>query len=240
MGFVVYEDRLRIPSNKKVFLHHFCYCFELLFKICQVGMKRTYLPAEEAAFDKKRKEFLQAHCCQAPSTDNNSRSCDTGNGQWAEKFTPRCSVEPVKNCTLVKRDAQEEIVLKLTSFLLQTQNTVQSEKGPWNRGGDDLMYLLKYLQYFLLGRITLKEAAKLIDSSLLLQLRQEHGGLQTLLRNHYQVFVGEYMTVQFSSFFTFTFLSSHIHYHFCCFCIILHQQEMVMCNSVTGQKMRMM
>ena len=42
-----------------------------------------------------------------------------------------------------------------------------------------------------LGRIALKEAAMLIDPPLLSQLKQEHGGLQTLFRNHHQIFVGE-------------------------------------------------
>ena len=100
-------------------------------------MKRTYHPAEEAAVDKKRKEFLQARCHRTQSSDN-SGSCDAGNECWAEKFSPRSSVEPVKNCTLVKKDIQEEIVYKLTSILLQTQNFVDSEKGElWNAGGDD-------------------------------------------------------------------------------------------------------
>ena len=111
----------------------FAFNVVLLFKICQIGMKRTYLPAEEAVVDKKRKEFLQAHCHQTPS----SGSCDAGDERWAEKFSPRSSVEPVKNCTLVKKDIQEEIVQKLTSILLQTQNFVDSEKGrAWNAGGD--------------------------------------------------------------------------------------------------------
>ena len=100
-------------------------------------MKRTYLPAEEATVDKKRKEFLQAHCHQTHSSDN-SGPHDTGDERWAEKFSPRSSVEPVKNCTLVKKDIQEEIVHNLTCVLLQTQNFVDSEKGGlWNAGGDD-------------------------------------------------------------------------------------------------------
>ena len=40
--------------------------------------------------------------------------------------------------------------------------------------------------------MTLKEAAKLLSSTLLTQLKQEHGGLQTLFRNHHQVFLGEH------------------------------------------------
>ena len=44
---------------------------------------------------------------------------------------------------------------------------------------------------FLSGKMTIKEAAKLISPGLLTQLKQEHGGLQTLFRNHHQLFVGE-------------------------------------------------
>ena len=38
----------------------------------------------------------------------------------------------------------------------------------------------------------LSEVAKLFDKSTLLQLKNECGGLQTLLRNHYYVFKGEF------------------------------------------------
>lgn len=143
MGFVVCEDQLRIPSSKKVFLCLLMLLFTLdvLYKICQIGMKRTYRPAEEAVVDKKRKEFLQARCRQVPSTDNNSGTHNPRDEQWAEKFSPRCSIEPVKNCTLVKKDIQKEIVQKLTNVLLQTENIVQSENGePWNVGGDNLLF----------------------------------------------------------------------------------------------------
>lgn len=103
------------------------------------------MPAEEESVDKKRKVFLQAHCSQVPSTDSSTGSHDPGDVKWASKFSPRSSVEPVKNCTLVKKDIREEIVHKLTSILLQTQNTVQSEKGePWNLGGGNLVFTETY------------------------------------------------------------------------------------------------
>lgn len=58
-----------------------------------------------------------------------------------------------------------------------------------------------YYDNFLSGRIMLKEAAKLISPTLLMQLKQEHGGLQTLFRNYHQVFVGKNIIIfQFSSF----------------------------------------
>ena len=163
-------------------------------------MKRTYPPAEEAVVDKKRKEFLLAHCKQKQSPDNCSRSCDAVDKRWAEEFCPRQPVEPVKNCTLVKKDIQKEIVQKLTSVLLQTQNLVETEMGqPWNAGGDSQMFIKAVYNHFLPGRITVKEAASLIDPRLLSQLKQEHGGLQTLFRNHHQVFVGEHKPVSVSS-----------------------------------------
>jgi len=99
-------------------------------------MKRSYSPAEEAVVDRKRKEFLQDHC--RPKEND----CSHTNGQesveakqWAAQFNPRASVEPVKNCTQVKKDVQEHIVQKLTSTLLGTINMVSSECGPWNIGG---------------------------------------------------------------------------------------------------------
>ena len=98
-------------------------------------MKRTYLPADEAMVDKKRQEFLQAHCYRGQPTGNNSSS---GDHQWAENFSPRSSVEPVKNCTRIMKNVQQEIIQILTSVLLQTQNIVQTESGaPWNAGGNN-------------------------------------------------------------------------------------------------------
>ena len=92
--------------------------------------------------DKKRKEFLQAHIKPIRSPDSNSRLCDAADKRWAGEFSPRPPVEPVKNCTLVKKDIQEEIVQKLTYILLQTQNFVESEMGePWNAGGDSQMFI---------------------------------------------------------------------------------------------------
>lgn len=38
----------------------------------------------------------------------------------------------------------------------------------------------------------LSEVAKLFDKSTLLQLKNECGGLQTLLRNHYYIFKGKF------------------------------------------------
>ena len=45
---------------------------------------------------------------------------------------------------------------------------------------------------FYLGQMELPEVAKLFDKSTLLQLKNECGGLQTLLRNHYYIFKGEF------------------------------------------------
>ncbi|XP_065890445.1 probable tRNA (uracil-O(2)-)-methyltransferase isoform X2 [Dysidea avara] len=166
MGFIIQQDHLRIPSSKKV---------------CQIGMKRSYSPAEEAVVDKKRKEFLQEHCRPTEKNCSHSNEQEVVEAkQWAAQFNPRASVEPVKNCTQIKKDVQEYIVQKLTSTLLETVNMVPSELGPWNVG----------------GRIALKEAAMLIDPPLLSQLKQEHGGLQTLFRNHHQIFVAREGYVQ--------------------------------------------
>ena len=43
---------------------------------------------------------------------------------------------------------------------------------------------------FLAGKLHLNDAVRLFDTSILRQLKQEIGGLQTLLRNHHQIFQG--------------------------------------------------
>lgn len=42
----------------------------------------------------------------------------------------------------------------------------------------------------LVGKLHLNDAVRLFDTSILQQLKQEIGGLQTLLRNHHQIFQG--------------------------------------------------
>ena len=41
------------------------------------------------------------------------------------------------------------------------------------------------------GELELSEVAELFEKSILLQLKNECGGLQTLLRNHYHLFKGQ-------------------------------------------------
>ena len=107
-----------------------------MLQVCQIGMKRSYSPSEEAIVDKKRKEFLQEHCRPAEKDYSHPNRQEVVEAkQWAAQFNPRASAEPVKNCTQVKKDVQEHIVQKLTSILLETVNMVPSELGPWNVGG---------------------------------------------------------------------------------------------------------
>ena len=52
------------------------------------------------------------------------------------------------------------------------------------------MSTLYYCLSFLLGKLALCEVAAMFDGSMLMQLKKECGGLQTLLRNQHQVFQG--------------------------------------------------
>ena len=45
--------------------------------------------------------------------------------------------------------------------------------------------------YFSLGRVHLNDIASIVDKPVLQKLKKEHGGLQTLLRNHCQIFEGD-------------------------------------------------
>ena len=48
------------------------------------------------------------------------------------------------------------------------------------------------------GSLPLEEVAVLFDGATLVQLKEECGGLQTLLRNHHQVFEGVYSCIGMS------------------------------------------
>nr|CAB3267262.1 probable tRNA (uracil-O(2)-)-methyltransferase [Phallusia mammillata] len=89
------------------------------------------------------------------------------------EFAARPKDQKVRNCTKMDRNVQNEIVNKLTKHLLETVNLrKKGSGGNWNCGGS----------------MPLNKAIELLDFSLTDMMKNECGGLQTLLRNHHQVF----------------------------------------------------
>ncbi|XP_044151759.1 probable tRNA (uracil-O(2)-)-methyltransferase isoform X2 [Bufo gargarizans] len=183
-GFVVEEDCLRIPSTKRV---------------CLLGKSRSYSPAEEPQADAQRAQYISSHSAdsvtsQAASetsthhTDdatgdvNTDRITDcsrTEHGDWISGFQPRDKVEKVRNCVSLPRDFIDKVVLQVAQLLLcsdpgeKVNLSKDGAERSWNRGRS----------------LPIREVAEVLDKETLQRLKNECGGLQTLLRNNHQVFL---------------------------------------------------
>ncbi|KAA0187712.1 putative tRNA (Uracil-O(2)-)-methyltransferase, partial [Fasciolopsis buskii] len=104
-------------------------------------------------------------------------------------FAPRDSYIPVKNCTQLASSVKKMVsnfvfrtllnrtpeVRWLNSYNLVISDslTVQTIDGRWWNPG---------------GQLTVQETSELLDPGQLKLMKSQHGGLQTLLRNHHQAF----------------------------------------------------
>ncbi|XP_077157724.1 putative tRNA (uracil-O(2)-)-methyltransferase isoform X2 [Paroedura picta] len=179
-GFNVDEDCLRIPSTKRV---------------CLIGKSRTYLRRESAALDGQRARYIKSRqCCRRAPPEEAGGSCpsesrpaavpavgpaagkevlentDPG-GALISTFQPR-GKEPVRNCTALPRAFVDSVVLKVANLLLRGIQDLSATSDTWSPGGS----------------LTLSEIAAHLNEDTLKRLRNEYGGLQTLLRNNHQVF----------------------------------------------------
>ncbi|KAM9329857.1 putative tRNA (uracil-O(2)-)-methyltransferase [Gastrophryne carolinensis] len=184
MGFNIEEDCLRIPSTKRV---------------CLIGKSRRYPPEEEMQLDKERALYIASHnvsdstsskgdpnhCRDHMDSAGKEESSDvvmegpgTGHQNWVSGFQPRDKVEQIRNCSLLPRDFIDKVVLQVAQLLIQPNvkedmdPTADGAQGAWNRG----------------RCLTLTEVAEVLDKETLQRLKNECGGLQTLLRNNHQVF----------------------------------------------------
>ncbi|XP_075713624.1 putative tRNA (uracil-O(2)-)-methyltransferase isoform X2 [Rhinoderma darwinii] len=183
-GFIVQEDCLRIPSTKRV---------------CLIGKSRCYVPAEEPQMDAQRSRYISGHsaessickrsgpCEDKKDSENGDVTSDrmnncpkTEHGNWISGFRPRDKVEQVRNCALLPRDFIDEVVLQVAQLLLCSET---KEKDLLSTDGAG--------QLWNTGRsLPLREVAEVLDKETLHRLKNECGGLQTLLRNNHQVFQG--------------------------------------------------
>lgn len=163
-GFNTEEDCLRIPSTKRV---------------CLVGKSRNYSPSEETEAEQRRAHYVRSRpnaAGQRSSTRNDDSCCretteadGTPGGDWGAGFQPRDRVETVRNCAALPRDFVDGVVLQVANALLG----MSVDDGEiWNRGGS----------------LSVGEVAGLLDKETLQVLKNECGGLQTLLKNNHQVF----------------------------------------------------
>ncbi|XP_021377602.1 probable tRNA (uracil-O(2)-)-methyltransferase [Mizuhopecten yessoensis] len=188
-GFQVEEDTLRIPSVKRV---------------CFIGKIRTYSEKEESAIDTKRTMYIKNRCdktglkgdkqdftSKTGSTElsnlDHNHDCpsdskklrlegENPDGQpWTSTFKPRESTERTRNCQHVKKEIKDLIVNKVFARVMESEDAEvrQTEDGrTWHKGGS----------------VPLSEVAQMFDRQVLIEMKSECGGLQTLLRNHNMVF----------------------------------------------------
>ncbi|XP_039191818.1 probable tRNA (uracil-O(2)-)-methyltransferase [Crotalus tigris] len=182
-GFKVEEDCLRIPSTKRV---------------CLIGTSRTCPAAEAAALAEERRGYIRRrqphHLSRASDKGFPSHPREEGLSAAAEAvgqrlceeapweregrtalpsgFLPR-GKEQVRNCTALPRAFVDRVALQVAHLLLrEAEGSLRGPSSPWN-GGESL---------------PLSEIAGHLDKDTLKTLKREYGGLQTLLRNNYQVF----------------------------------------------------
>lgn len=173
-GFYTEEDCLRIPSTKRV---------------CIIGKGRKYREVEEALVEKRRSDYIRRREALFPNSgvsvnvnqsghyrpNDNGQNISTPANDWVNGFQPREKTETIRNCTALPRDFVNEVVLRVAKALLSLSesNTESSNCGDaWNTGGS----------------LLISEVVNLLDQSSLQALKKECGGLQTLLKNNYQVF----------------------------------------------------
>ncbi|XP_024144453.1 probable tRNA (uracil-O(2)-)-methyltransferase [Oryzias melastigma] len=166
-GFNTEEDCMRIPSTKRV---------------CLLGKSRSYQLPDEADWEQRRARYIHSRraspgvqrsdvgaggdCCHGDADHR-----DTSGSTWGAGFQPRDKVERVRNCAALPREFIDKVVLRVANALLG-QTGGGSCGDSWNRGGS----------------LSLSEAAGLLEPETLQLLKKECGGLQTLLKNNYQVF----------------------------------------------------
>ncbi|NXX39711.1 TRM44 methyltransferase, partial [Tricholaema leucomelas] len=179
-GFQVEEDCLRIPSTKRVSF---------------VGKTRTYPPPEHALVDKQITQYITTRqprdrrvgvnysdhsdgLCKAAASELPENQAESAGTVWMPGFQPREKVEQVRNCASLPRDFVDDVVLSVANLLLNAapQNSSSGmhggSTGSWNQGES----------------LSLKEVAEQLTKETLKRLKNEYGGLQTLLKNNHQVF----------------------------------------------------
>lgn len=171
-GFQIWEDRLRIPSTKRV---------------CIIGQERTYSLSESHQILKNIDDFIQVRNeFNGKSTvgENKRKSLcgansieETASALWSVNFKAREAVQPVRNCTRLNEGVKRDLIATVVNILLEKKCIVEVDIGSttsvtWDRGGN----------------INLSDLAQRLGHQQLSALKKECGGLQTLLRNHRHMF----------------------------------------------------
>ncbi|XP_053665881.1 probable tRNA (uracil-O(2)-)-methyltransferase, partial [Anopheles marshallii] len=148
-------------------------------RTCLVGNKRMYPETEHERHDETIKAFINERSKGVKM--EGTLALNGTEDSWSANFKPRETVEKVRNCTKIDRSVVEKIVAIVFEQLLAKRRIPEEFfSRNWNAG----------------GTITLEALVKAIPQELLVALKAECGGLQTLLRNNHQIFRVEKGAVQ--------------------------------------------
>lgn len=143
-------------------------------RTCFIGTKRAY--SKETSREEEIKRIIEERSLKVDSPKTQ------GENQWSSDFKPRETIERVRNCTQVDKNIISEIVDIVSNHLLSKARIISlKDERTWNAG----------------GQIELSELADIISSESLKSLKNECGGLQTLLRNKGHIFCVEGGRVRF-------------------------------------------
>ncbi|KAJ9580868.1 hypothetical protein L9F63_023956 [Diploptera punctata] len=165
-GYVTKTDRLKIPSTKR---------------ICFVGCDRNFSPEDYERIDKGIQSLIDS----TVSTGEQSQgSVNCRNSNWSQDFKPRENIERVRNCTQLDKVLIQDIVSTIAKELLSKKDptviNVNNEEKSWNKG----------------GLINIGDLVTVIPNEKLKKLKNECGGLQTLLKNNGNIFLVKQGQVQ--------------------------------------------
>lgn len=132
-------------------------------RCAMIGVGRSYEESEAEIYSSRIKTFIDDRINLGGSKNTDDA--------WVSQFKPREAVERVTNCTRIDKAIAFTIALKVFNELL-TKKRYIPEHQTWNAG----------------GTLALGSAIKLLSHEEKQILKEESGGLQTLLKNHSSVF----------------------------------------------------
>ncbi|KAL8614000.1 hypothetical protein ACOMHN_023235 [Nucella lapillus] len=204
-GFQVEQDTLRIPSTKRV-CHIGRHRTYLLEDESTADQQRQEFIDKRCALNSARKTNNEN--AETPSTDSNishsslKRTHDDGacggesdcvlehkgdqghmgeaadidtKSVWTETFQARSGKERVRNCQKVSQGTKDRVVRAVFDAVFEAPDAAEvvgQEGRRWRKGGS----------------VHLSAVAEMLDAETRDDLKSECGGVQTLLRNHSNIF----------------------------------------------------
>ncbi|KOC62600.1 putative tRNA (uracil-O(2)-)-methyltransferase [Habropoda laboriosa] len=161
-GFTTYVDKLRIPSTKRT---------------CLIGWERATEEIKEREDRIQRMLSVKTTLFRQKYESVEAIDADSDNTikGWICDFKPRDKVEKVRNCTQLEKTLISSIVGIVSNQLLHEGRIISlegTEVKLWNAG----------------RCLELREIAESVPKEMMIRLRKECGGLQTLLKNHSHIF----------------------------------------------------